>query len=123
MMIAGLSMPPHRRSGSDYRPGRFQTAGIGARSRRRSHQGRTLQERIPFAIQFEGFGALSIWFSIYHFLGGYAKLCATHTLPPLIPHFSHSDWSSRLPNARCVDVFAVALSSCGLKQNRQAVLT
>jgi hypothetical protein len=39
------------------------------------------------------------------------------------PHFSHSDWSSRLPDARCVGVFAIALSSCGLKQNRLAVLT
>ena len=38
------------------------------------------------------------------------------------PHFSHSDWLSRLSDGRRVGVLAAALSACGLRQNRLAVL-
>ena len=40
----------------------------------------------------------------------------------VLAHFSHSDWLSRLSDGRRVGVLAAALSACGLKQNRLAVL-
>ena len=53
---------------------------------------------------------------------GCGSFACLHSPAPS-PHFSHSDWSSRLPDARCIGVFAPDLSSCGLKQHHLAVLT
>jgi hypothetical protein len=38
------------------------------------------------------------------------------------PEILHSDWLSRLSDGRRVGVLAAALSACGLRQNRLAVL-
>ena len=42
------------------------------------------------------------------------RLRRPHGKTTIDAHFSHSDWLWRLRDARCVGVFAAALSSCGL---------